>query len=250
LPARTMEEPPPLPKVFSSRHHQLNDTKRPERMQLTCSLRSTLGLAAIVSFIVWRSPHLAAAPLNQELQAYVATPEHQTETVKAAQSSGRWQISGCSRAQPFGPSQITYASSSMSFAPNGTPLSGMWMERVIASGCGRDVLLNVAWIISNGRISDGSMAPGATRADPLLQTDAARIVVPIAQAKVPPCVGSHSFIYDTVVDPAASGAMPGGWTERWTIASCNKYVTVPISFTPDGKGGTNLAVRGGATITD
>jgi hypothetical protein len=219
-------------------------------MQPTRLLRYTLALAAIAPIVAWQSQHVAAAPLNQELQAYVASPAHQTETVKAAQSSGRWQVSGCPHAQPFGPSQVTYASSSMSFTAKGAPLSGIWMERVIASGCGRDVLLNVAWIVVNGRMAGGGMAPGATRADPILQTDVTKIVVPIAHARVPPCAGSHSYIYDTVVDPAASGAEPGSWMERWTIASCNRYVTVPIHFTPDGKGGTNFAVSGDAAIVE
>lgn len=219
-------------------------------MQLTRLLRYLLALAAIVPVVAWQSSLVAATLLNQQLQAYVASPAHQAETVRAAQSSGRWQFSGCSRARPFGPGEITYASSSMSFAPNGAPLNGIWMERVIASGCGRDLLLNVAWIIGNGRMSGGAMAPGATRADPILQTDVAKIVIPIAQARVPPCTGSHSYIHDTVVDPAASGAMPGSWMERWTIASCNRYVTVPISFTPDVKGGTIFAVRGDAATVE
>jgi len=219
-------------------------------MPPTRLLRYTLALAAIAPVVAWQSQHVAAAPLNQELQAYVASPAHQTETVKAAQSSGRWQISGCTHAQPFGPSQITYASSSMSFSPKGAPLSGIWMERVIASGCGRDVLLNVAWIAVNDRMSGGGMAPGATRADSILQTGVAKIVIPIAHARVAPCAGSYSYIYDTVVDPAGSGAVPGSWMERWTIASCNRHVTVPICFTPDGKGGTNVAVSGDAATVE
>ena len=212
--------------------------------------RSPLALAVILVLVAWQSPRSAARPASQDLQTYVASPAHQMETVRAAQSSGRWQISGCTNAKPFGPSTITYASDSVSFAPDGAPRSGMWMERVVASGCGRDVLLNVAWIVTNGRLSGGGMAPGATRADPVLETDVAKIVIPLAQARSPPCAGTHVFIFDTVVDPAAPGAAPGSWVERWTIASCNKHVTIPISFTPDGKGGTNFAVRGDAAVVD
>jgi len=219
-------------------------------MDPAISFRSILALIAAIPVAACQTPQLAVVSPKQELVAYVVTPAHQTETVKVAQTSGRWQMSGCTNGQSFSPSQITYAASPMSFAPDGTPLRGIWMEQIIASGCGRNMLLNVAWIMGNGRISAGSMALGATRADPLLQTDAARNVVLIAEVKARPCAGKRSFIYDTVVDPAVPGAAPGSWSERWTISSCNKHITVPISFTPDGKGGSYFAVRGDAAVIE
>lgn len=84
----------------------------------------------------------------------------------------------------------------------------------------------------------------------MLQTDASKFIVQIAQAMVPPCAGSHFFLYDTSVDPFTPGASPGSWAERWTVSSCNKHVAVPVSFTPDGKGGLDFAVHGNAATVE
>ena len=217
-------------------------------MGLAISFRSILAFIAAVPVVAYQDQQLGVAASKQELSAYVATPAHQAETAKAAQMSGRWQILECTSSQFLSPSEIAYVSNPMLLKPDGTPLRGIWMEHIVASGCGQDILLNVAWIAGNGRLLAGSMAPGATRADPQLQTDAGKNFMLIVMIKAPPCAGKHTFIYDTVVDPAVSGAAPGSWSERWTISSCDKYVTVPIAFRPDGKGGTYFAVKSDGAV--
>jgi len=42
----------------------------------------------------------------------------------------------------------------------------------------------------------------------------------------------------------------GPWSEQWTWTICGNVTSVPIEFTPDGKGGTNFAFKGReATVT-
>ena len=142
------------------------------------------------------------APPSPKLTSFVAEASHQVTTVRTAEISGRWRASGCPQAQEIAPSQITYAAGPMDFDVFGRATRGLWLERVTLSGCGQNVVLNVAWIAGNGRISSVPTAPGTTRADPLLQADATKLTTVLAQAKVPPCARVPSFIYDTVAGPS------------------------------------------------
>ena len=219
-------------------------------IMLTLSVRgvSIVGLSLLTT--ACQPLSFTAGPPPPELQAFVAQPSHQVTTVRAAEASGRWRASGCAHAQEPAPSQITYAAGPMEFDVFGRATRGLWLERVALAGCGQDMVLNVAWVAGNGRISSGPMAPGTTRADPQLQADATKLATVLAQAKVPPCAGAPSFIYDTISSRSVSGQALGAWTERWVISSCGKQVAVPISFTPDGKGGTFLAAAGDGVVVN
>jgi hypothetical protein len=219
-------------------------------MNLMTGLRSVAALVLAVSVAACQRPGPAPEVSGAAFEAYVATPAHQAETLKAAKTTGRWLASGCTSGQSFSPSRVTAVTSPVAFAPDGMPLRGIWMERLSASGCGSSMLLNVAWIAGTDRIIAGSMAPGATRANPLLQTSATRDILLIARKKTPSCGAKSAFLYDTVADPTAPGVAPDTWSERWTLSSCDKRLTVPVDFMPDGQGGTKLAIRDEAAVVE
>lgn len=188
----------------------------------------------------WTGAARAADP-TPELQAFVATPAHQAEALKAAQASGLWQDRPCAAAS-FSPSHATSVLEPVTFGKAG-PTGGVWQEQVVATGCGARVALNVGAVAEGaGRLRLGPMLPGDTHADMLLQTDAAKVAQAVNGVRKDGC--TRTYFADTAFiaydPPDAQGRR--AWRERWAIASCGQPTTMVVQFVPDSNGGTFIKI--------
>ncbi len=126
------------------------------------------------------------------------------------------------------------------FADTPFPGSGAWIEQLTVNRCGTEVARNLLIEVKDGRALAMSLLPGRTNASPLLQRDAALPAEVAAKAKA----NCKDRMY--VVDTAIDGEMKRGaaWRETWTFMGCKGTKSqVAMTFTPDGKGGTNFAAK-------
>jgi hypothetical protein len=81
--------------------------------------------------------------------------------------------------------------------------------------------------------------PGGTTADPTLQRDVSNMVLLMDSALDKTCKDHR------IVDTAVTETLPNGHTgaELWTVDRCGKKIRYPISYMPDGHGGTFFAVE-------
>jgi hypothetical protein len=116
-------------------------------------------------------------------------------------------------------------------------------------GCSQSGIFNVMTFVGKtGQIRTIGLLPGTTRANPILQRDAAQAALVGAFLRAPAgCKPSQSQrIIDTAFiefsgAPAAdvpSGRDPRPWKENWTVLVCNAQIIVPLHFTPDATGTT------------
>jgi hypothetical protein len=96
---------------------------------------------------------------------------------------------------------------------------------------------------------DGRL-PGTSAAGLQLQKDAAMSVFVAASMalKIPKSCQQVDIPNTQLVSPPKNPVfkngvlITGNWQERWTVAMCGKKALVPITFIPDGKGGTYYKV--------
>ena len=81
--------------------------------------------------------------------------------------------------------------------------------------------------------------PGGTTAAPTLQRDVSDMVLLMDSALDKTCKDRK------IVDTAVTETLPNGHTgaELWTVDRCGKKIRYPISYIPDGHGGTFFAVE-------
>jgi hypothetical protein len=48
--------------------------------------------------------------------------------------------------------------------------------------------------------------------------------------------------YHPVFNPVTKVILKGNWREQWTVRMCGKTAVVPITFIPDGRGGTSYSI--------
>jgi hypothetical protein len=126
------------------------------------------------------------------------------------------------------------------FTDSPFPASGAWIEQLTVDRCGAEVVRSILVDVREGRAQAIPLLPGRTNASPLLQRDAEKPAEAAAQVKAKCRDKMH------VVDTALDGeAKPGAaWKETWTFMGCKGAQSqVAMTFTPDGKGGTNFVAR-------
>jgi hypothetical protein len=134
--------------------------------------------------------------------------------------------------------------------PDGAPqaTSGAWAYRYDAVRCGAAKRYNMLMIAQPGAAPRANMLlPGDSIASPQLMMDAVKVV----GANATSSLGSECKelqIFDTALTQGphtvteGDKAFQGVWKESWTFQGCGKQVAVPVTFIPDGKGGTTFAV--------
>jgi hypothetical protein len=128
------------------------------------------------------------------------------------------------------------------------PIKGVWMTRYALVRCGESKTYNALFFAdSKGELpASRSFYPGATNAGPQLVTDAMRVAIPNAALKAKDCKSALVFdmrVTKPVHDVTESEkTVKGVWEELWTFKMCSQLVEVPITFIPDGKGGTSFVV--------
>lgn len=181
--------------------------------------------------------------ISPALASIIASPEHQKAVIEAAQQSSAWINNRCAGAT-FAITSDVAIYQPLALDEQQRPMAGSWRERVMAQGCGANRVLNVlTFVKSPGRLVSGTLLPGTTRADPLLQRDAFRYAVIAAK---PPSGCARIYVADTAfvgAEGAANASLPPArrlppWKEEWTVAACDQRSVVTVHFVPDATGTT------------
>jgi hypothetical protein len=176
-----------------------------------------------------------AGTISAQFAGVLQAQQHKDVLLQAAKQSTTWIRHGCNSGA-FKPLPAVRIWKPAGFGANGSPIEGIWGESIEASGCGMTRILNVATIVrSPGVLVSQVLAPGETKADPLLQQDASRFVFAASVSVAPGC--RQAFIDDTKVvgqEPASSDArlVAPVEVEQWTVSACGQNVTVEVKFLP------------------
>jgi hypothetical protein len=198
----------------------------------------------------------AAFADNQEQFKKLLSDRAQIEhAVRVAGRSTVFLQNPCPAAQ-FNPQSRVVIYEPPAFDGANTIVSGAWKLSIDEEGCGAKRVLNViVRAQSPNTLAVTPLLPGTTRADPVLQKDAVKIVVQAAattsEAREPNAC-QIGYIANTEFVDEESTRLPGSkgpsWREQWTLVSCTKRIEVPVHFIPDATGtsisaGPNTAVR-------
>ncbi len=130
------------------------------------------------------------------------------------------------------------------FDPNGTLVGGIWSERVVASGCGAPMSLNILTVMQPGSPpSRIPTMPGDTHADPATQKSALQYAQAVAAHAAPPNCREETFT-NTKFDgytglpntEIRDGRQNRAWREIWSLSSCGVNYAIELTFTPNAQG--------------
>ena len=132
------------------------------------------------------------------------------------------------------------------------PVSGSWQHRYVFERCGKRMTYNTIFIARNGDKPEARPHfPGTTNASMQQITDALKTTVPAVLSRLAKrgknCKGADLIDTHLTHPPRAANDADkpaGHWEETWTFRGCGHDVELPITFTPDGKGGTHYAIKG------
>lgn len=103
------------------------------------------------------------------------------------------------------------------------------------------VLIVFFGICTAGCATKSIQLPGNTKADPVLQRDAAQFVMLLESEEQSRCAQRKIINTEVKEHPAVPGKDP--WIERWTIDRCGSLVYYKVIFTPSASGGTDVSVK-------
>lgn len=125
------------------------------------------------------------------------------------------------------------------------PVSGSWQQRYIFERCGKRMTYNTIFVARNGDKPEARPHfPGTTNASMQQIGDALKSAAPAALTRLAKLGKSckEADLIDTRLTHAPHEVdKTGRWEETWTFRGCGHDVEIPITFTPDGKGGMQYA---------
>ncbi len=132
------------------------------------------------------------------------------------------------------------------------PVAGVWQHRFVFERCGKRMTYNAVFVARPGDKPEvRPHVPGNTNASALLLADTLKGATPAALLKLAKRSRNckEAALIDTRLThpPRAADEADkpvGHWEETWIFRGCGRDVEVPITFTPDGKGGTHYAIKG------
>jgi hypothetical protein len=192
-----------------------------------------IGLLLVLApFAAW-----AQASMAQEFAAVLQDSGHRQDVLAAAQATPAWAQLGCA-AGSYAPQPEVGVYVPVQFDGAGAPVAGEWREGILASGCGRKLMLNVLTkVTAPATLASGPLIPGGTIADPGLQNLAQGYVAQAAGGLPAGC--TNAFIADTVFegyDGKAAAGDSAPWRETWTIDLCGAVKAVALTFVPGPQG--------------
>lgn len=125
--------------------------------------------------------------------------------------------------------------------------AGTWIYRYDAVRCGTTKRYNLMMTAQSDAAPRASiLLPGDTITTPQLMVDAMKVVtMPAFVSLGKQC--KELQVFDTALVDAPHTVTEGQqvhhgvWLEKWTFQGCGKQTTVPVTFIPDGKGGTSFS---------
>jgi hypothetical protein len=134
------------------------------------------------------------------------------------------------------------------------PASGAWQHRYAFERCGKRTIYNAIFVARTGEKPEPRPhVPGTTNASPLLIADTLKGAYPAALSRLGRTQRAKDCREVDLIDTrltqpprnrvADNPASP--WEEVWTFRGCGHEVEIPVTFMPDGKGGTVYSIKGG-----
>ncbi|WP_455209120.1 hypothetical protein [Kaarinaea lacus] len=105
---------------------------------------------------------------------------------------------------------------------------------------GRVVVIFIITVLVGSCATQSIQLPGNTKADQVLQRDAARFVMLLESAEESRCV--QRKIVNTEVEEHPNDSDKDAWIERWTVDRCGSLVYYKVKFTPSPTAGTGVSV--------
>jgi len=132
------------------------------------------------------------------------------------------------------------------------PVAGSWQHRFVFERCGKRMTYNAVFVARPGDKPEARPhVPGNTNASMQQVSEALKAAAPAALARLAKRARNckEADLVDTKLmhpprTPAEADKPAGHWEESWTFRGCGLDVEVPVTFTPDGKGGMQVAVKG------
>jgi hypothetical protein len=124
--------------------------------------------------------------------------------------------------------------------------SGAWIYRYDVQRCGKTKRNNLLVEVQKDGPRADILLPGETFATPRQMTEA----IPMVGAYAAPSlekvckeirVADTRIVKPPVVAKGAKGPT-APWKENWVVQGCGKQVDVPVTFTPNPKGGSSMSV--------
>ncbi len=132
------------------------------------------------------------------------------------------------------------------------PVTGSWQHRYVFERCGKRMTYNTVFVARSGEKPEAKPNyPGTTNAAMQQITESLKTASPAALLRLAKrnkdCKAAD--LIDTQLTHAPREAREADkpashWEEIWTFRGCGHDVELSITFTPDGKGGTQYAIRG------
>ncbi len=134
------------------------------------------------------------------------------------------------------------------------PVAGIWQHRYVFERCGKRMTYNAVFVARPGdKPETRPHVPGNTNASALLLADTLKGAHPAALLRLAKraknCKEAEHIDTKLTHPPreAKDADKPAGhWEEAWTFRGCGHDVELPITFTPDAKGGTQYVIKGGS----
>lgn len=131
------------------------------------------------------------------------------------------------------------------------PVAGAWQHRYVFERCGKRMTYNAIFVARSGEKPETrAHVPGNTNASALLIADTLKGAYPAALLRLSKRAKDckQADLIDTRLTqpprvPAEADKGGGRWEEVWTFRGCGHDVELPITFTPDGKGGTHYTIK-------
>jgi len=125
------------------------------------------------------------------------------------------------------------------------PVSGSWQQRYIFERCGKRMTYNTIFVARNGDKPEARPHfPGTTNASMQQIGDALKSAAPVALERL--AKRSKGCKEANLIDTRLTHAphevdKTGRWEGTWPFRGCGHDVDIPVTVTPDGKGGMQYA---------
>ena len=177
----------------------------------------------------------------QQLQTYMTRPDFAKELGYIVREYEKPRRGECAEVQVERVAHMPVTP--IAFDAAGVPANGSWRTQISVNRCGAQVIHNVLYQASDGKIVPNGMFPGLTRT-PLKMQDAVAIKMrSFLQAALPASDCRLFVIMDTQIERQPSTTSPDRWTERWSIQQCDRLDDVLIDFQLDTRGAINFSYR-------
>lgn len=209
------------------------------------------GSVAMATFFAAVHPSVARTPLRGDgtppqsvngvpLADYLGSPEYWSQlkqfTVKFEKALGPCPNAELNRRFKAVPSKQAYKVPGV-----GTP--PQWIELLKIEGCKTPFQRNIVVFLIEGKPRFMPVLHGTSKADPFLQVDVMKLLLPAARAQASKSNCAHANnvrILGTKLTREQLTNRGMSWSETWRVADCHGTHDYQVKFVPSAQGGTTF----------